>query len=359
MRYPALQNLAEVLPRLEQFDSIIDTRSPAEFAQDHIPGAINCPVLTDAERARVGTLYLQVSQFEAKKTGAALVAHNIAHHIETCFQNFGHDWKPLIYCWRGGNRSAAMAHVLARIGWPAIQLEGGYKAYRQHVLSALNTLPLEFEYRVICGPTGSGKSRLLETIAEQGAQVLDLEQLAVHRGSLLGHRPNQPQPSQRLFETRLWHTLRSFDRTKLVYVESESKKIGDLQIPETLIHAMRAARCIDLQLAQEHRVQLLMQDYDYFIDDPVSLNSQLEHLIYLHGRAKVSEWQSLAANRQTPILVNDLLQRHYDPAYTRSIARNFSQFAHATPIRLPNITPTAFAEAARQIVTNPDSIIAR
>ncbi|MEO8837893.1 MAG: tRNA 2-selenouridine(34) synthase MnmH [Herbaspirillum sp.] len=357
MRYPALQTLVEILPRLDQFDSIIDTRSPAEFAQDHIPGAINCPVLNDEERARVGTLYQQVSQFEAKKIGAALVAHNIAHHIETCFQHHGHDWKPLIYCWRGGNRSAAMAHILARIGWPAIQLEGGYKAYRQHVLNALNTLPIEFEYHVICGPTGSGKSRLLQTMADNGAQVLDLEQLAVHRGSLLGHLPNQPQPSQKLFETRLWCALRGFNRSRPVYVESESKKVGNLQIPETLIKAMRAARCIDLQLAQEHRVQLLMQDYDYFVHDPASLNSQLEHLTYLHGREKVSEWQSLAANGQTQILVNDLLQRHYDPAYTRSIARNFIQFTEARKIQLPNITPAAFTKAAQTISNYTNSAI--
>ncbi len=181
MKYPALQLFSQVLPALDQFDAIIDVRSPAEFALDHIPGAINCPVLDDAERVTVGTLYKQVNAFEAKKVGAALVAKNIGRHIEEHFIQMPKEWKPLIYCWRGGNRSGSLSLVLARIGWPAIQLDGGYKAFRAHINEALLETP-QFDFRVICGTTGSGKSRLLEVLDSIGAQVLDLEQLAAHRG---------------------------------------------------------------------------------------------------------------------------------------------------------------------------------
>ncbi len=232
MKYPALLSFDDILPRLDQFDAVIDVRSPSEFAEDHIPGAINCPVLDDEERIRVGTLYKQVSAFEAKKIGAALVARNIGNHIESRFVEQGRDWKPLVYCWRGGNRSGAMATILARIGWPAVQLDGGYKEYRRHVNAALTTLPNAFSYRVVCGTTGSGKSRLLQTMAAEGAQVLDLEQQAIHRGSLLGHEPRIAQPSQKAVEITLWLAMRRFDPERPVFIESESKKVGNVRVPD-------------------------------------------------------------------------------------------------------------------------------
>ena len=195
MKYPAVLSFADILPDLDGFDTIIDARSEGEFALDHLPGAINCPVLNNEERVRVGTLYKQVGSFEAKKLGAALVARNIARHIEEQFADRPKEWKPLVYCWRGGNRSGSLAHILAKIGWPVVQLDGGYKAYRAHVSAALEAPPA-LDWRVICGTTGSGKSRLLETLDGIGAQVLDLERLAAHRGSVLGHLPHEPQPTQ-------------------------------------------------------------------------------------------------------------------------------------------------------------------
>jgi tRNA 2-selenouridine synthase len=203
MKYPALLNFMHVLSELDTYDTIIDARSESEYALDHIPGAINCPVLDDEQRILVGTTYKQVNAFEAKKIGAPLVAKNIAHYIETLWADKPRDWKPLVYCWRGGNRSGSMAHIMAKVGWPVVQLDGGYKAYRAHISSALGSPP-GLEFHVICGTTGSGKSRLLETMERVGAQVLDLEQLAAHRGSVLGNLPSQPQPSQKMFETRIW-----------------------------------------------------------------------------------------------------------------------------------------------------------
>lgn len=351
MKYPALLPFADVLPELNRFDTIIDARSPSEYAEDHIPGAINCPVLDDAERARVGTLYKQTNPFEAKKIGATLVARNIAAHIEAQFLDKPRDWKPLIYCWRGGNRSGAMALIFAKIGWPAIQLDGGYKDYRRHVSAALGELAEKFSFKVVCGTTGSGKSRLLQTLAAQGAQVLDLEQLAVHRGSVLGNLPSDPQPSQKMFESRIWDTLRRFDTAQPVFVESESKKVGNLRVPDALMERMRASPCIAVTISVANRVQLLMEDYAHFVVNPASLNTQLDCLVQLHGRETIARWHGMANAGQMETLVAELLEKHYDPAYLRSIGRNFAQYDKALTLTLEQITPTAFADAARRLHT--------
>ncbi|MFC5462871.1 tRNA 2-selenouridine(34) synthase MnmH [Massilia niabensis] len=348
MKYPAVLSFADILPQLHEFDAIIDARSEGEFALDHLPGAINCPVLHDEERVRVGTLYKQVNAFEAKKVGAALVAYNIARHLETLFADKPRDWKPLVYCWRGGNRSGSLAHVLAKVGWPAIQLDGGYKAYRAHVSSALDNPP-ELQFRVICGTTGSGKSRLLETLDAIGAQVLDLERLAAHRGSVLGHLPNEAQPTQKMFESRIWDKLRHFDLDKPVFVESESKKVGNLRVPDAVMERMRASPCVALTLSRPNRVRLLMEDYNHFAQDPQALNGQLDHLVQLHGRAKIDAWHALANSGAMPELVDQLLVEHYDPAYLRSIDRNFVQYGQAQVLELGDIGQDDFVGAARAL----------
>jgi tRNA 2-selenouridine synthase len=348
MKYPAVLSFAEILPTLDAFDTIIDARSESEFALDRIPGAINCPVLNDEERILVGTTYKQVGAFEAKKIGAPLVARNIAHAIDTLFADKPRDWKPLVYCWRGGNRSGSMAHILAKVGWPVVQLDGGYKAFRNHVNAALDNPPA-LDLRVICGTTGSGKSRLLETLETIGAQVLDLERLAAHRGSVLGNLPGEPQPSQKAFETQVWDKLRTFDPARPVFVESESKKVGNLRVPEAVMQRMRAAPCIALQLAQPKRVQLLMEDYKHFTHDPAALLGQLEHLAQLHGRARIDAWREMAHGGRMPELVDQLLVEHYDPAYLRSIDRNFVQYPQAQPLELPGIGQDDFLAAARRL----------
>ncbi|MGK5040919.1 tRNA 2-selenouridine(34) synthase MnmH [Janthinobacterium sp. GB1R12] len=350
MKYPAVLPFRDILPRLHEFDAIIDVRSPSEFAEDHLPGAINLPVLDDEQRVRVGILYKQTSAFEAKKLGAALVAKNIARHIEDGFLAHPHEWKPLVYCWRGGNRSGAMAHILARIGWPVTQLDGGYKDYRRHVNAELATLPERFDFiNVLCGPTGSGKSRLLQVLDKQGAQVIDLERLAAHRGSVLGGLPEAEQPSQKAFESALWQQLRQFDPALPVFIESESKKVGRVRVPDALMDKMRAAACTDVRLATDQRVQLLMQDYEHFVGDPARLNVQLALLTQLHGKEKIAHWQQLATAGQMAELVEELLVQHYDPVYRQSIARNFSRYAQATPLVLPDISEHAFEQAARAL----------
>jgi tRNA 2-selenouridine synthase len=333
-----------------RFDALLDARTPSEFADDHIPGALSAPVLDDAQRAEVGTLYKQVSQFEAKKLGAALVAKNVSRHVEALFAHKGKDWRPLVYCWRGGKRSGAMAHILREIGWEASTLEGGYRAYRRWVLEELAALPAQFTFSVVHGPTGSGKSRLLAALGRAGAQVLDLEALAAHRGSVLGNLPGQPQPPQKLFESRVLAALRGFDRAREVFVEAESKKIGQLHVPDALIARMRASGCVRVDAGVETRVALLLDEYRHFLGDRASLDAQLDCLVALHGRERIGEWKALAAGGEWPEFVRRLLLEHYDPAYKRSASRNFPRLAEARALRLDSPDESSFSGLAASLI---------
>ena len=331
------------------FDSLLDARTPSEYAEDHIPGAVSAPVLDDAERAQVGTLYKQVSPFDAKKLGAALVAKNVSRHVETLLAGKRKDWRPLVYCWRGGKRSGAMAHILREIGWEASTLEGGYRAYRRWVVAQLALLPSRLDFIVVHGPTGSGKSRLLGALRAAGAQVLDLEALAAHRGSVLGNLPDQPQPPQKMFESRILGGLRAFEPGRPVFVEGESKKIGQLHVPEALMERMRASACIRLETALETRVALLLEEYRHFLGDRASLDAQLDCLVALHGHERIGEWKALAARGEWPELVRRLLVEHYDPAYRRSASRNFVRLTEAREVRIASSQEGAFREAAGQL----------
>jgi tRNA 2-selenouridine synthase len=334
----------------KNFDTVIDARTPSEYALDHIPGAVNAPVLDDAERTQVGTLYKQVSPFEAKKVGGALVAKNVAHHLETIFKNAPKDWKPLVYCWRGGKRSGAMAHILREVGWDAQTLPGGYRAYRRWVVQELQELPLKFGFHVVHGPTGSGKSRFLAALARAGAQVLDLEALAAHRGSVLGSLPHQPQPSQKWFESQLLARLRELAAARPVYVEGESKKIGQVQVPEALMRLMRDSPCVVLDTALDTRIELLLREYEHFTLDRSALEAQLDCLVALHGRERIAQWKSLAASGDWRAFVARLLVEHYDPAYARSSTRNFVRLAEAPRLRIGGADDAAFDAAARELL---------
>ena len=341
---------------LAQFDAIIDTRSPAEYAEDHLPDAVSCPVLDDSERAQVGTLYKQVSPFEARKAGAALVARNIARHIEERFAGKPKDWRALVYCWRGGKRSGAMVHVLREIGWEAKQLDGGYKAYRRFVIEQLTTLPAQFEFRVLCGATGSGKSRLLHALADAGAQVLDLEHLAAHRGSVLGGLPERPQPAQKMFDTLLWQNLARFDPARPVYVEGESRKIGQLQVPEALINAMRASDCVLVEAGLATRVELLLDEYSHYPADRAALGAQLDCLADLHGRERIGEWKALAERAEWRKFVERLLLEHYDPAYRRSSASNYAKLPAARRLQVQSPAQQEFARLAQTLIAHEEAV---
>ncbi len=332
-------------------DTVIDVRSPGEFAEDHIPGAINCPVLDDEERARVGTLYKQVSPFEARKVGAALVSRNIARHLETLFLDKPKSWKPIVVCWRGGQRSGSMTTILRAVGWDARQLEGGYKAWRRGIVAELAELPLRFSFRVICGATGSGKSRILQAIGELGEQIVDLEALACHKGSVLGVLPGAPQPTQKIFEAQLAAVLRDLDPERPVYVEAESRKIGRLQVPDAMIERMRAGECVSIEADTAARVEFLLRDYDYFVADPARLNDRLAALKELRGAETVARWQAMASAGQWRDLVTELLEQHYDPLYQRSQTRNYSGYGQPQTFRAERLTPEGVREVAAAIVS--------
>jgi tRNA 2-selenouridine synthase len=338
------------LVQLREFGDVLDARSPAEFAEDHLPGAINTPVLDDEERARIGTLYKQESSFEAKRAGAPLVARNISKHIETLFADRPRDWRPLVYCWRGGGRSGSLTYVLRQVGWDALRLEGGYKAFRRQVVTDLDRLPCLVRFHVVSGATGSGKSRLLEALAAAGAQVIDLEALAAHRGSVLGELPDAPQPTQKAFETGIWTALSGFDPARPVYVEAESRKVGNLRVPEVLIERMRDARCFRLEADESIRVALLLEDYAHFVTRPEALVEKLECLRALHGAERIDLWKSHLAGGGWEALVRDLLTSHYDPAYRRSLARNYRDAPSATPVAITDITPEGLLALARAII---------
>ena len=318
---------AEAIADLARFDTIVDARSESEFAEDRLPGAVNWPSLDDGQRVTIGTTYKQVSTFEARKRGAALVARNVATHVERHVLDKAREWTPLVYCWRGGKRSGALATVLEQIGFRVHVLEGGYREFRRAVVAELETLPARYDWRVVCGPTGSGKSRLLAELARQGAQVLDLETLANHRGSVLGLVPGSTQPTQKAFDTAVWRALRGFEPTRPVFVESESKKVGDLRVPEALIASMRAAACLWLELPIDQRVALLIDDYDFFVRDTDAFCARLDALRVLRGNEVVNGWQEAASAGRTASVVRDLLTAHYDPIYLESMRRNFAGVA--------------------------------
>jgi tRNA 2-selenouridine synthase len=336
----------------KKYDTLIDARTPSEYALDHIPGAVSAPVLDDAERAEVGTLYKQVSPFEAKKVGGALVAKNVARHVEQLFSAKEKNWRPLVYCWRGGKRSGAMAHVMREIGWDAATLEGGYRSYRRWVVDRLETLPAQLDFRVIHGPTGSGKSRLIAALEKAGAQVLDLEGLAAHRGSVLGTLPDRPQPSQKWFESQLLQALRALDPARPVFVEGESRKIGEVQVPAALIERMRSSACIALDTPLATRVTLLLDEYRHFVADRPALEAQLDCLTALHGRQRIEEWKALGARGEWREFVRRLLVEHYDAAYGRSTERNFARLGDAPRLAIAGTDAAAFADAAERLLEN-------
>ncbi len=310
------------------FDAVIDVRSPAEFAIDHLPGAINLPIMSNAERAEVGTLDRQVGNFEAKRRGAAIASLNIATHLSQYFADKPRDFRPLIYCWRGGQRSGSMALVLQQIGFPVTRLEGGYKAFRRHVVSALHQLPARYNFYVLDGETGTRKTDLLAYLAEDGAQVIDLEGLANHRGSLLGANPDgSPQPSQKGFETALWQALETLDPARPVFVEGESAKIGQVFIPPAVFAAMKAGNRLKVEDGLASRAQYLCKTYQHLVQDREQLAALLGRLRYRHGHAQVDAWIALLNTGAISALVEDLLARHYDPSYRHAAEKRDYHFA--------------------------------
>ncbi|SNR23156.1 tRNA 2-selenouridine(34) synthase MnmH [Paracoccus sediminis] len=303
-------------PAFAGFDDIIDVRSPSEYAEDHLPGAINLPVLDDIERARVGTIYRQVSPFDARKIGGAMVAANAARHIAGALADRDGGWRGLIYCWRGGQRSGSFATILSQIGWRVARIDGGYKAWRALVVDRVQNRPVSAPVIVLDGNTGSGKTAILARLAARGWQVIDLEALANHRGSLFGGR-RQGQPSQKLFEGRLAIALERLDPARPVVVEAESSRIGALTVPKAMWQAICAAPRLRLDVPIAARAAFTAASYDDMVDDPGRVEAILAALAPLHPGDRIAGWQALTASRDWRGLAEGLLRDHYDPRYLK------------------------------------------
>ena len=335
------------------FDTLIDVRSPAEYALDHIPGAINCPALDNEERHIVGTLYKQQGAFEARRVGGAMVAANIARHLRERFADQPASWRPLVYCWRGGMRSSSVVQWLRLVGWDAQQLAGGYKAWRRHAITLLETICPQLPLRVLCGPTGSAKTRILHALARQGAQVIDLEGCARHRGSVLGTLPGVAQPSQTAFETLLAQQVEGLDTSRPVYVEAESSRIGRLTVPMPLIRHLRASPFIEIQAGTSERLAFLLRDYAHLGDDRAALVQTLGTMRELHGQQVIDRWQAWAAEGALRPLFAELMALHYDPLYARSQSTHLYQWAQRQPVQAQDLTDEGIARVAQDILALP------
>lgn len=303
------------------YDDIVDVRSPGEYAEDHIPGAVNLPVLDDTQRAEVGTIYKQQTAFAAKRLGAGYISAAIARHLATHFADKPKAYRPFLYCWRGGMRSGSIAHVLSQVGWRVTVLDGGYKTYRERVLTELDAAPPRFTFRIIAGATGSAKTRILHRLAERGEQVLDLEGLANHRGSLLGNVG--PQPSQKYFESLLIAAFDRLDPARTVWVEGESSRIGSAQVPPALWARMRASAGVEIVMPTAGRVQHLLTEYRHFVENPDTLRGLLAMLPQRVGKKQTAEWEAMIAAGEWEKFVASMLAVHYDPGYAASRAKNF------------------------------------
>ncbi|TCL10137.1 tRNA 2-selenouridine synthase [Shimia isoporae] len=330
------------------FDEIIDVRSPAEYAEDQIPGAISLPALSNEERARVGTIYVQDDPFKARKIGAALVSRNVATHLEGSLADREGGWKPLVYCWRGGQRSGSVAIILKQIGWRADTVDGGYQSYRRMVAKALYDSDMPCPIVVIDGGTGTAKTRLLHHIADQGGQTLDLEAMAEHRGSLFGPL-GDTQPSQKAFESRLAMGMAKLTPERPVYVEAESSKIGRLIIPPTLWQAMIQAPNLRITAPLKDRAAHTLTAYPDMLENGDKLDAVLEQMTRYHGHGLVADWRTLAAEGNYHALATQLIETHYDPRYTR-ISR--AQAPEAQPIDLPDLSEETLATTAATIIAS-------
>ena len=304
------------------FDTIIDVRSPLEYEEDHIIGSINCPVLNDQERIIVGTIYKKESTFKAKIIGSSLTARNIAKHIEEKFINQQGSWQPLVYCWRGGQRSKAFSIILSEVGWRTCQLEGGYKKYRNEVINFLNRIGSKLKIILISGKTGSAKTKILQNIKLQGGQILDLENLANHKGSLLGKIPGLKQPSQKLFESKLYHQIKQLDLRKNVYIEAESSKIGNIHIPKTLWAKMIVSPRIEIKADIELRSSFLLNDYKYMCENPELIKPIIYGLKNRLSKKLINDWMELITKKLWLDLTKSFLENHYDPSYSSNTIKN-------------------------------------
>ena len=344
-----LQSIEADKADLSKFDEIIDVRSPSEYEEDNLPNAINMPVLDDEERKLVGTAYKQQSPFVARRKGASIVAHNISKHLKDHFFNKEKKYSPLVYCWRGGERSKSMATFLNSIGWKTTLLEGGYQAYRKHIIEELKKkLSNNYNFKIISGFTGSGKTKLLEHLEDNGSQVLDLEGLASHRGSALGDDITSNQPSQKRFERKILEKLNELNPSKITYIESESSRIGSLQIPASLWALMKDSPVIEIDVPINERADYLIKEYKHFIHDQKLLILKLSKVKHLISQKLYDHWLKLISDEKYKDFVLSILENHYDRAYSNSRKKTYTQETENT-YQVEKVSKSEFTRLAKTL----------
>jgi len=330
------------------YDLIIDARSPREYEEDHIPGAVNMPVVDNEEYAEVGTLH-RTDKVGAYRIGVRYSLMNIARHLAEDLPRYNEQSRILVYCFRGGKRSRLWGDALETIGYKVDKLKGGWKGYRRWVNGQLAHIPTLYRYNVLSGPTGCGKTRLLYALRDAGAQVLDLEDIASHRGSVLGVIPGISQPSQKYFDSLMLRQLSAYDPTRPIWVEAESKKIGNVQLPNALLETMKKGLTIQVDADMEQRVLLWRQDYRHFEDDPKGMLERLLFLRPLVGGEEFAAWEELAKQPQMPALFERLMRNHYDPSYRRSVLRNYPAIDASPLIALHDLSPAGLRSVAESM----------
>ncbi|MEM9283650.1 MAG: tRNA 2-selenouridine(34) synthase MnmH [Verrucomicrobiota bacterium] len=350
-------NLKAMPLALEDFDEIIDVRSPSEFAEDHLSGAVNLPVLDDEQRSEVGTVYKQESAFEARKIGAAMTSAQISRHLASHFASKSNDYHPLIYCWRGGQRSGSLATILSEVGFRVDVLEGGYKAYRREVVSAIERMARDLRLVVLNGYTGAGKTKVLELLSLQGAQVIDLEGMAQHKGSVFGGDLEHPQPSQKRFESLIYDSLLAVDLGRPILIEAESAKIGRLNLPNPLWQKMKASPVIEIETPRPIRARYLTEDYQEWLGDIGRIEKTLDRLQPFHSKERLLTWKRMARNREWESLVEELLLHHYDQKYTVGGEGNYE--VPSVSVALSGHTENELATVGLDVMAEADKLVER
>ena len=330
-----------------RYDEIIDVRSPSEYAEDHIPGAVNLPVLSDDQRHEVGTIYCQESRHEARRIGATYVTANISNFLRQHFAEKSAQYQPLIYCWRGGMRSQSMATILNSVGWYTKVIDGGYRRWRQDVVTSLREADLDHALILIDGQTGTNKTKILTKLEKLGHQTLDLEGLAKHRGSVFGGFTDAKQPSQKYFESLIHDRLGCFDRHKPVFVEAESPKIGRRALPTTLVNKMRRSPRIEIRANADIRALNLVECYSDLIKNPDKIHEALGYLRPYHASKLIQRWQEFVDRQNFDRLAFELIESHYDPRYERQRRKHQEQTTNV--IELSSLKDPSLEQAAREI----------
>lgn len=292
----------------------IDVRSPSEFEDDTIPGAINIPLFNDEERKAVGTTYVQVNKVEAKKLGVRLLSPKLPDMLDQVLEIKRNHNSLVAFCARGGYRSGFFCSAFSSIGIPIFQLDGGYKGYRKEVIDSLPNLNDKVTYIVLSGNTGVGKTDILHNLRSMGCSVLDLEGAANHRGSIFGSIGIGECNSQKKFETNIYDQLMKA-KDNYIFVEAESIKIGKVSIPKYISEKMKNGIQIFVESDIEHRIKSLKKDYILNDDWKNESIKAMDYLINYISKDKINMLKQEVMNGNFDFVAEELMEKYYDPMY--------------------------------------------